>query len=136
LITVTAAIIEKDGLIFAARRKATKHLGGLWEFPGGKIELDETPEGCLARELTEEFGIEVQVGLFFGESIYDYGEKTIRLLAFHVEHVGGDFMLNDHDELRWLAIDELDEVEWAPADIPLLEKVKSVLSEKKAKSIF
>ena len=127
MITVTAAVIEKDAKIFAARRGPGKHLEGFWEFPGGKLEPDETPEQCLARELAEEFGIESRVGKFIGESIFDYGEKIIRLIAYQVEHLAGDFQLEDHDEIRWLSHKELDDIMWAPADVPLLEPVKKLL---------
>jgi mutator protein MutT len=121
-IDVTAAIIVKDNKVFAARRKAGAHLAGFWEFPGGKLEAGETTEQCLARELQEEFQITTRVGAFVGESVYDYGTKIVRLMAYQVEHLSGDFELIDHDELRWLALDDLNSVEWAPADIPLVEQ--------------
>lgn len=121
IIDVTAALIIKDGKVLAARRSPGKHLEGHWEFPGGKLERFETPEHCLERELTEEFSITSRVGAFIGESLYDYGSKTVRLLAYEVEHISGEFELIDHDELRWLAIDELFDVSWAPADIPIVE---------------
>lgn len=123
MITVTAAIIEKNGLLFAARRKADSHLAGLWEFPGGKLEAGETEEQCLARELKEEFGIECVVGDFFAESIYDYGVKVVRLLSYHVRHKSGSFQCRDHDQVAWLPIDQLPSLNWAPADIPLVEKL-------------
>jgi len=106
----------------AARRGPGKHLEGYWEFPGGKLEKNESPEGCLERELFEEFGISSKVGAYIGESVYDYGEKVVRLMGYEVEHTAGDFNLVDHDELRWLEIDQLSDVKWAPADIPLVEQ--------------
>lgn len=109
---------------------AGKHLEGMWEFPGGKLESGETPEACLARELAEEFGVETKIGRFLGESVYDYGEKIIKLVAYHVTHVSGEFRLTDHDELRWLKRTELDAVEWAPADIPLVQSAYSLLGQK------
>jgi 8-oxo-dGTP diphosphatase len=129
LITVTAAIIRKENRIFAARRKEGKHLAGYWEFPGGKLENGETPEDCLARELAEEFGIEVQVGKKLGENVHDYGEKIIKLIAYDVSHVSGEFRLTDHDDLRWFEGDELQNVAWAPADIPLLQAARTLLDE-------
>ena len=129
MITVTAAVIEKDGQILAAKRGQGKHLEGFWEFPGGKLQPDETPEQCLARELAEEFGIDSKVCKFVGESGFDYGEKIIRLIAYQVVHLEGDFKLHDHAEIRWLSLGELDNVEWAPADIPLLEPVKKILAK-------
>ena len=125
IINVTAAVIVKDGRVLAARRAPGKHLEGYWEFPGGKLEENETPEECLERELTEEFSISSRVGAYIGESVYDYGEKVIRLLAYEVEHTAGDFELVDHDELRWLDIDQLADVKWAPADIPLVEQYEA-----------
>lgn len=126
MIKVAAAIIEKEGRVLAARRKPGSYLAGYWEFPGGKLEAGETPEECLLRELEEEFNISTKIGAFVGESIYDYGTKSIRLLAYKVAHISGDFELNDHDELRWLTIDELNAVNWAPADIPLVAQYKAI----------
>jgi 8-oxo-dGTP diphosphatase len=128
-IIVTAAIMVKNNTVFAARRNPGSHMAGFWEFPGGKIEAEETPAECLARELFEEFGISTKVGAFFGESLYDYGTKTIHLLAYLVTHVSGDFQLMAHDDLRWLSLNELDQVKWAPADIPLLELYRTSRSK-------
>jgi mutator protein MutT len=122
IIDVTAAIIVKDGKVLAARRGSGKHLEGYWEFPGGKLEINESPEVCLERELFEEFSISSKVGAYIGESVYDYGEKVVRLMAYEVEHTAGDFKLVDHDELCWLEIDQLADVIWAPADISLVEQ--------------
>ena len=127
-IDVIAAIIVKNGKIFVARRKAGVHLAGFWEFPGGKLELGETPQQCLARELKEEFTITARIGVFVGESIHDYGTKIVRLMAYQVEHQAGDFELIDHDEMCWLSLDELNSVEWAPADIPLVKQYIKQLS--------
>ncbi len=124
-INVTAAIITRDGKVLAARRGPGKHLEGYWEFPGGKLEKNETPEGCLERELAEEFRIRSKAGAYIGESVYDYGEKIVRLLGYEVEHLSGDFELVDHDELRWLEVDQLSDVKWAPADIPLVEQYET-----------
>jgi mutator protein MutT len=117
---VTAAILERNGLFFAARRKPGKHLAGYWEFPGGKIEPNESPQQCLAREMKEEFGVQVEVGAYLGESIYDYGHKVIQLKAYRVTWLKGIFKLRDHDEVTWLEADELHSLKWAPADVPLL----------------
>jgi mutator protein MutT len=125
LIPVTAAIIEKEGRILAARRGQGMHLAGYWEFPGGKLEEGESPEECLARELDEELGVVVRVEAFFAESMYDYGDKIVRLLAYRVSHVSGAFQPVDHDKLLWLAADELHTLMWAPADIPLVEKLQA-----------
>lgn len=123
MLTVTAAIIEKDGLILAARRREGLHLAGYWEFPGGKLEDGEQPGECLQRELEEEFGIQSKVTEYLSESIFEYPDKTIRLLGYLTTHTGGDFTLTDHDEIRWLRPDELQALTWAPADIPLIDEL-------------
>lgn len=124
IITVTAAIIELNGFILAARRKPGSHLAGYWEFPGGKTEKDETNEECLARELLEEFGVTCIIGDFFGESTHDYGMKIIRLLGYRVQHLSGTFQCRDHDQILWLPVHKLSSLKWAPADIPLVEKLQ------------
>jgi 8-oxo-dGTP diphosphatase len=84
LLLVTAALIITDGKILAARLSSNRHLGGFWEFPSGKIELGESPEQSLARELSEEFEIGSSIGEFFMGSVYHYEEKSIKLLANRV----------------------------------------------------
>ncbi|MGS2721007.1 NUDIX domain-containing protein [Paraglaciecola aestuariivivens] len=127
-IDVSAGIIVKGNRILAARRKPGLHLAGYWEFPGGKVEVNESPENCLIRELKEEFGIDTRILAYVGENYHDYGGKTIRLIAFRVEHLSGELKLIDHDEIKWLTIDELDSLKWAEADIPLLQAFKASVS--------
>ena len=114
----------------SARRKPGSHLEGFWEFPGGKVEPGENPEECLARELSEEFGIDAQIGLYVGESIFSYGTKTIQLLAFIITEFTGDLQLIDHDAIQWTLPEELDEIKWAPADIPLVAQYRAIRSTK------
>lgn len=128
VVNVAAGIILKGNLILAARRKVGLHLGGFWEFPGGKVELGESPENCLVRELREEFSIETAIVNYVGENLHSYDDKTIRLIAYQVKHICGEFLLTDHDDIKWLKIDELNDLKWAPADIPLIEQFKSNLS--------
>lgn len=125
IIDVTAAIIVKQGKILAARRGPGKHLQGYWEFPGGKVEENESPETCLERELFEELSISSRVGAYIGQSVFDYGDKIVKLMAYEVDHLGGDFKLVDHDEICWLDLEQIDDLKWAPADIPLIEQFKS-----------
>lgn len=126
MINVTAGIIEKDGTILIARRKIGSHMGGKWEFPGGKIEVGETPEQCLKRELSEEFGVETAVKDFVEESIFDYGEKVICLRGYRVDYLSGDFVLNAHEEILWVSPTELKLYEFCPADLPIVEKLLCV----------
>ena len=127
-IDVSAGIIVKGNKILAARRKTGLHLAGFWEFPGGKVEPNESAENCLVRELKEEFGIDTIVTNYVGDNYHDYGEKTIHLIAFLVEHLSGEIQLIDHDEIKWLTINELDSLKWAEADIPLVQAFKATVS--------
>lgn len=123
---VTAAIMMEERRVLIAKRRAVKSLTGGWEFPGGKVEEGESLEQCLAREMKEEFGIDVEVGAFFGESLYDYENGTIRLMAYWTRWMGGEISLNVHEEFRWVLPEELERYDFLPADIPLAEKLAGV----------
>lgn len=109
--------------MLVARRARGQRLEGKWEFPGGKVHDEETPEECLRRELAEEFGVQVQVGEHVATSLYDYGFINIELAAYRASYVGGLFRLTDHDEIRWVAPSGLLELDLAPADVPIAEEV-------------
>jgi 8-oxo-dGTP diphosphatase len=89
MINVCAAIVVNNDKVLSAKRMKGKHLAGYWECTGSKIELGESPEQCLKRELKEEFTIKCEIGEFVAESIFDYGEKHIRFLVYKVKHVLG-----------------------------------------------
>ena len=125
---VTAAIILKDNKVLIAQRAPEDNLAGKWEFPGGKIEPRETPQECLNREIREELDVDIEVLDFFGESIHAYHSGTIKLMAFWCKWISGDFALKVHSHIAWVNRNELDLYDFAPADIPLVEKLKSVLS--------
>ena len=124
MIDVTAAIIERNGTIFLAKRPSTSSLPNKWEFPGGKVKAGESPEECLARELLEEFNIIVTVGDFLAESVYQYDRKTIRLIAFRVYNDEDITIMNAHDDVRWVPINELLDYDLAPADVALAREVQ------------
>ena len=121
---VTAAILIRNGKILIAKRKADDRQAGKWEFPGGTVEPNESPETCLKREMQEEFGIEVSVGKFFGESIYHYDHGAIKLLAYLTSFVSGNLAPKDHSAFRWVSTEQLSDFDFAPADIPLVEKLQ------------
>ena len=124
IIKVVAAILQKEDKILIARKKEGKPLAGYFEFPGGKIEKGETPEESLARELMEEMNIKIDVKEYVGESIYDYGNgKVSELLGYTAEIIEGDIVLTDHDEYRWVTLEEVCNYNIAPADIPLISKI-------------
>ncbi|MDR3586481.1 MAG: (deoxy)nucleoside triphosphate pyrophosphohydrolase [Desulfosporosinus sp.] len=125
---VTAAIIIKENRVLIAERAPGENLAGKWEFPGGKIELGETLQECLKREIREELEVEINVLELFGESIYVYQNGTIKLMAFRCQWISGDFSLNVHSRIKWVTSQELDLYDFAPADIPLVDKLKTVMS--------
>lgn len=124
IVQVTAAIMENEGKIIIAQRKSSDHLSGKWEFPGGKIEHGEAPEECLARELKEEFDIDVKVGEFLASNIHHYDHISIELMAYRASWVAGAISMNDHEAYRWIAIDQLADFEFAPADIPFVDMLE------------
>ncbi len=121
---VTAAVIRENGKVLIAQRAPGEHLETFWEFPGGKIEKGETPEQSLKRELLEELGIDTRIGMFITESCFCYENKNIRLLAYEAENLGGEFSLKVHSAISWVALDDMDNYCLAPADIPIIEKLK------------
>ena len=125
MIDVTAAILVKDGKILIAKRKPGGKLPDKWEFPGGKVEAGETPPECLKREIQEEFGIDVFVGKFLGESVYHYHHGSIRLLAYLVRWQAGNLSLKDHADYAWVTYDRLEEFDFSPADLPFVERLIS-----------
>ena len=123
---VTAGIIIDNNKILIAQRVANEKLAGKWEFPGGKIELDETPQECLKREIKEELEVDIEVGDYLGESIYTYPNGEIKLIAYFATVVDGDIKLSVHDKIEWITIGEIDEYDFAAADIYFVEKLKEV----------
>ena len=125
IIKVVAAILQKEDKILIARKKEGKPLAWYFEFPGGKIEKGETPEESLARELMEEMNIKIDVKEYVGESIYDYGNgKVISLLGYISEIIDGEIKLSDHDRYEWVTLEEINNYKIAPADIPLIDKLR------------
>ena len=130
-IRVVAAIIKAknengDPIVFATQRGYGDLKGG-WEFPGGKIEEGETPQEALIREIKEELETEIIVGELIDTIEYDYPTFHLSMDCFWAEIVSGDLVLKEHEAAKWLTKDELDSVEWLPADVTLIEKVRAEL---------
>lgn len=122
-VRVTAAVIERNGLILLARRVTSAHGAGGWEFPGGKLEAGETPETCLAREIQEELGVTITVGALLAEVRHAYPTKTIFLLAYHVRIVANEPQAREHAELAWVPRAKLLDYDLLPADVPIARQL-------------
>jgi len=123
-LVVTAGVIIRDGLVLATRRKAGSHMEGHWEFPGGKLEPNESPEESLARELAEELGVQVRVGRVLDVVFHRYPEKNVLLLFYACELMECEPRPLDCEELAWLEAEELDALDWAPADKKFVSKFR------------
>ncbi len=124
-ILVTAGVLIRNGRVLVARRKAGSHLAGFWEFPGGKLEPGESPEECLARELREELGVSVRVGRILEAIYHRYPEKSVLLLFYACELTDGEPRALDVAEVAWVRKAELLDLDWVPADVAFIEKLKS-----------
>lgn len=125
-IRVVAAVIRKDDKIFATQRGYGELKGG-WEFPGGKIEEGETPQEALKREIEEELDTEISVGELIDTIEYDYPTFHLSMDCFWCEIVEGKLVLKEHEAARWLDRKTMDDVEWLPADVTLVGKIKEAL---------
>lgn len=126
MLDVTAAIILKNDTVFIAKKGPDGRFAHKWEFPGGKMEEGEKPEDCVVREILEEFGITIQVTGFFAESIHTFPEGQLRIFAYYCQWVGGEISLTEHAEYLWAPIQSLDQHDFAPADLPLAQKLMLV----------
>lgn len=124
-IEVVGAVIRRGAEVLIAQRMPGKHEALLWEFPGGKLEPGEAPEACLAREIQEELGVAIRVGPVLGDVTHDYGERRIHLTCYWAELVAGEPRALECHAIRWVRRDELDGFAYAPADVPLVERLKA-----------
>lgn len=126
-IRVVAAVIRDGNKVFATAR-GYGEFKGQWEFPGGKIEADETPQEALIREIREELEADIEVGELIDTIEYDYPTFHLSMDCFWAKIVSGDLVLKEHEAAKWLTKDELDSVEWLPADIALIDKISASLT--------
>lgn len=129
-IEVVAAIIVRDGRIFATQR-GYGEWKDWWEFPGGKIEPGESTEDALKREIREELATEIEVDELLTTVEYDYPKFHLTMHCYLCTIISGDLTLLEHEDARWLALDELDCVKWLPADKDVIEKLSTTFAMQK-----
>ncbi|WP_322937859.1 (deoxy)nucleoside triphosphate pyrophosphohydrolase [Nocardioides bizhenqiangii] len=122
-INVVGAVVVRGGRVLCAQRGAGA-LDGLWEFPGGKIELDETPRSALEREIVEELLCRVEVGAEVATTTHEYDFAIVTLTTFYCELVEGEPQLTEHADVRWCTPSEMAELPWAPADVPAVDQLR------------
>ena len=121
-IEVAAAIIVKDNKVFATQRGYGEFKDG-WEFPGGKLEPGESAREALVREIREELDVDIKVGKLLETVEYDYPEFHLTMHCFICELLSEDIVLKEHEDARWLKEEELDTVDWLPADVGVIGKI-------------
>lgn len=127
-INVVGAVLVRDGKVLAAQRSESMSLPLMWEFPGGKIEPGETPVEALRRELKEELLCDAVVGDHVETTEHNYDFGTVILSTFFCTLNGEDPQITEHAEIRWVSVNDLLDLEWAPADIPAVQKIIQKLS--------
>lgn len=118
IIPVVAAAIHKNGNYFCAQRPQNKTLGGYWEFPGGKLEVGESPEEALIREIREEFNADIRITKFINEASYNYEFGTVVMKTFEAELLSETLTALEHSDTIWLEPKDFHKLNWAPVDIP------------------
>lgn len=129
IIKVVCGIIFKDNHVLICRRKPEKSLGGYWEFPGGKVEEDESYEESLLRELIEELNLQVEIKQHFFDTVHHYDKGAIELISFICETEDIAKESTDHDQLEWVKVDNLLNWKLAPADIPIAKELIEMFSQ-------
>ncbi len=123
-ILVVAALIKKDNNVLIARRSTgDENVLGKWEFPGGKVEPNETEGHAIEREIKEEFELDIKANKYITNNVCEYPIKTVDLRLYECEYISGEFKLHDHSEYKWVNINELLNYDLAPADIPLAKYI-------------
>ena len=121
---VVAALIWDGDRFLACQRPPHKARGLLWEFVGGKEELGESKEEALVRECREELGVTLEVGELFCSVTHSYPDLTVHLSLYHARIIEGTPKRLEHVQLRWITVEETDELDFCPADAPILERLK------------
>lgn len=122
---VGAVIVNEQDEILCAQRPEGKSLPLMWEFPGGKVEVGEAPRAALKRELMEEMECTIKVGDKITTTVHDYDFGTVELTTYYASHLAGEIKLLEHADVKWLSRENIDALNWAPADIPAIELIRN-----------
>ena len=128
-IHVACAIIELEGKVLCTQRSEAMNMPLKWEFPGGKIDEGESPQECLKRELHEELGIEAAVGQPLTVTTHHYPSFSVTLYPFICEIISGEITLHEHSAMVWLRREELHKLDWAEADLSVIEEYQKQIAE-------
>lgn len=124
---VAAAIIRLDNKILICKRAEGGSCSGLWEFPGGKLERNESLQECLLRELREELGLNTIIKDVYAQTSYQYAENKIEFTFFNTEIIGGELIMKVHQDIKWVVPAELKEYSFCPADVEVAERLRAEL---------
>jgi len=125
MLIVTCAIIIRERKTLICQRSSTMNLPLKWEFPGGKVEPGEDEKATIVREIKEELHLDIEVVQRLKPVEHDYPTFRIRLVPFIANVVGGKLLLEEHADAKWVTADDLDQYDWAPADVPIVEQLKA-----------
>lgn len=131
-IEVVAAVFSKGNKYFCAQRKDKGELAKKWEFPGGKIEENETHQDALAREIKEELSAIIKVNDFIMTVVHEYNGFVLTMHAYHCEIIEGDLIISEHLDSKWVTLEEMGNYDFAAADLPIVKKLvdlKQMISE-------
>lgn len=126
MLYVTCALIEFNNKVLVVQRSEEMRLPLKWEFPGGKIEKDETEEECVLREIKEELNIVIEIVQKLTPTVFNYPNNSIQLIPFLANFSSGELKLAEHQDFRWMHKSELIELDWAEADLPIVNEYISI----------
>lgn len=126
MLQVTCAIIENENLVLVVQRSSKMSLPLKWEFPGGKIEPNESEEECVVREIREELNLDIELNGKLKSSKFDYPSASIELIPFIAKQIGGQIRLSEHADYKYLEKELLLNLDWAEADIPIVKEYLSL----------
>lgn len=125
MIEVVAAVFRDGDTYFCAQRKDKGELAKKWEFPGGKIELNETHQQALVREIKEELSANIEVNEFITTVVHEYNSFILTMHAYECKVVSGELVISEHLDSKWLTLDDMGKLDFAAADLPIITKLKS-----------